>query len=104
MVVDSSEDVTIFAQEIVPAGHLAVRFAGTEPFDKVTDQYNKTLSQILPEYGIEFEEIPRKETAGDAISASRVRKLLEEKNFDEIAKLVPQTTFEYLNSLVSQRP
>jgi [citrate (pro-3S)-lyase] ligase len=94
--VDSSEDVTIFAQEIAPAAHISIRFVGTEPNDKVTLQYNRTLARILPEYGIGFEEIPRKETCGAAISASRVRKLLEEKNFDEIAKLVPQTTLDYL--------
>jgi [citrate (pro-3S)-lyase] ligase len=101
VIVDSSEDVTIFAQEIAPAAHISIRFVGTEPFDKVTNQYNRTLSRILPEYGIEFEEIPRRESGGDAISASRVRKLLEEQKFDEIATLVPPTTLEYLKTFAS---
>jgi [citrate (pro-3S)-lyase] ligase len=100
IVVDSSEDVTIFAQEIAPAAHISVRFVGTEPLDNVTSQYNRTLERILPEYGIEFEEIPRKENDGAPISASRVRNLLEERNFDEISKLVPKTTLEYIMKTV----
>ena len=54
------------------------------------------MARVLPEYGIEFVEIPRATIGGEAISASRVRKLLEEKQFDEIEPLVPQPTFEYL--------
>jgi [citrate (pro-3S)-lyase] ligase len=76
--------------------HIDVRYAGEEPFDPITRQYNNSMRNILPRYGIEFEEIPRKETDGDPISASRVRKLLEERNFDEIGKLVPETTLKYL--------
>jgi [citrate (pro-3S)-lyase] ligase len=98
VIIDASEDVTIFAQEIAPAAHISVRFAGSEPFDSVTRQYNKTLAHILPQYGIEFEELPRKEQGSEAISASRVRRLLEQANFEEIAKLVPPTTLEYLKA------
>jgi citrate lyase synthetase len=36
------------------------------------------------------------EQAGTPISASRVRKLLEADNFDEISALVPETTLKYL--------
>jgi [citrate (pro-3S)-lyase] ligase len=94
--IDSSLDVTLFGQEIAPCLNISVRFVGEEPFDKITKQYNDTLRDILPRHGIEFMEIPRKECNGEAISASRVRKLLDEKNFDEIANMVPQTTLDYL--------
>jgi len=94
--VDPSMDISLFGKEIAPVLNIKVRFAGEEPLDKVTKQYNDTMRQILPDYGIEFVEIPRKEFNGEAISASRVRKLLEEKKFDEIEKLVPATTLEYL--------
>jgi [citrate (pro-3S)-lyase] ligase len=99
VVVDSSLDVTVFAQEIAPAAHIQVRFVGTEPFDTVTLQYNRTLEYILPAYGIDFEEIPRKEVDGSAVSASKVRKLLIERNFGEIEKLVPKSTLEFLSLL-----
>jgi len=99
--VDPTDDVMIFARHIAPALGITARFAGEEPFDNVTQQYNDTMKHILPHHGIDFEVIPRKESDGEAISASRVRKLLEKQNFEEIAKLVPKTTLEYLvNPLV----
>jgi len=94
--IDPSMDVRLFATEIAPTLNISVRFAGEEPLDKVTEQYNETMRRILPEYGIEFMEIPRKQFAGEVISASRVRKLLATKDFDAIATIVPKTTLDYL--------
>ncbi len=96
-VIDSSTDVTLFAREIAPAIHASIRFVGTEPFDRVTRQYNETLSIILPKYGIEFEEISRIEKGGEAISASRVRAALERGDWSAIEHLVPPTTLAYLH-------
>ena len=45
---------------------------------------------------MEFVEIPRAEAANEVISASRVRALLEKKEFEAIEKLVPETTYRYL--------
>lgn len=95
-VVDSSLDVTLFAREIAPCLHITKRFAGEEPSDTVTSQYNETMKRILPEYGIEFVEIPRKKIGKDVVSASYVRNLLEQKDFDGIRPLVPEMVFEYL--------
>jgi len=72
-------DVLLFAQEIAPCLHIKKRFAGEEPFDAVTRQYNESMEKILPEHGIEFVEIPRAGIDGEVISASRVRALLEKK-------------------------
>lgn len=94
--VDTSLDVTVFAREIAPCLHIKKRFVGEEPFDTVTRQYNETMRQILPAYGIELVEIPRAEQHGEAISASRVRRLLKERNFDAIKPLVPESTLRYL--------
>lgn len=97
-VIDSSMDLNLFGQKIAPCLDIKARFVGEEPFDMVTKQYNETMKSILPQYGIEVVEIPRKEQGGEAISASRVRALLEEKKFDEIARLVPKSTLDYLKS------
>lgn len=97
--VDTSLDVTVFAREIAPCLHIAKRFAGSEPFDSVTRQYNDTMRQVLPEYGIEFIEIPRAEINGEAISASKVRQMLFDGNLEGIKQLVPETTFKYLSDL-----
>jgi [citrate (pro-3S)-lyase] ligase len=94
--IDASMDVEIFGQKIAPALGITVRFAGEEPLDNVTRQYNAAMRVILPKYGVRFEVIPRKESGDAPISASRVRALLKERNFDEIAKLVPETTLEHL--------
>lgn len=95
-VVDTSMDVLLFAREIAPYLHITKRFAGEEPFDNVTRQYNESMKKILPEYGIKFVEIPRKCIGDEVISASYVRKLLNEKKYETIRKLVPDTTFCYL--------
>lgn len=100
-VVDSSKDVTLFAREIAPAMHISVRFAGSEPFDKVTRQYNQMLGRILPLYGVEFVEIPRLVIEGETVSASRVRELLAQKDWAAIERLVPAATLEYLQKKYS---
>lgn len=97
-VIDPSMDVQIFGEYIAPALGINVRFAGEEPLDNITRQYNETMARLLPQYGVDFQVIPRKETDGGVISASRVRKLLEENNFEEIKRLVPITTFDYLKN------
>lgn len=101
--VDSSEDVEIFGQEIAPTLGITVRFAGEEPKDNVTRQYNETMKIILPRYGVEFYEIPRKEFDGEPISASSVRAALKVGDFDKIKNLVPDTTFLYLRERYSSK-
>jgi [citrate (pro-3S)-lyase] ligase len=58
------------------------------------------MKKVLPKYGVEFYEIPRKEVDGEVVSASRVRKLLETSDWREISNLVPYTTLKYLFSVV----
>ena len=74
---------------------MSIRFAGSEPKDNVTRQYNETMRAILPRYGVEFREIPRKEFGGEVISASFVREALKRGDMDKVKSLVPVTTFEY---------
>lgn len=94
--VDTSLDLTIFAKYIAPALHITKRFVGEEPLDIITNKYNESMKSILPKYGIELVEIERKEDSETVISASRVRALLADNNFDKIQELVPCTTYEYL--------
>ncbi|MDO4189565.1 MAG: adenylyltransferase/cytidyltransferase family protein [Lachnospiraceae bacterium] len=94
--IDSSKDVRVFGKYIAPNLGIGIRFVGSEPMDKVTDSYNKALAGILPRYGVKLLEIERKVQNGEAISASRVRKLISDGRFDELDDLVPSTTKEYL--------
>lgn len=100
-VVDPSMDVKLFASKIAPALGISVRFVGEEPLCNVTNQYNQCMMQMFPKYGLELVVIPRKDFGGQPISASRVRLLLKENKFDEIEKIVPQTTLEYLKAMVN---
>lgn len=94
--VDVTMDVKIFGKYIAPALDIRVRFVGEEPNDFVTRKYNEEMAEVLPFYGIELEIIKRKEQNKRVVSASLVRELLKEKNFDQIEDLVPLTTFKYL--------
>lgn len=96
--IDCSNDLNVFAQYIAPTLNIKKRFAGEEPLDPITKQYNEAMAEILPKYGIEFDVIPRKkdEDGVGVISASRVRKCLEEGKLEEIKQIVPPTTYDYL--------
>lgn len=97
--VDSSEDIEIFAREIAPMLGINIRFVGEEPEDTVTRQYNDNMRAILPRYGIDFCEIPRREINGEVISAKLVRAALKVGDFDKIQTLVPKTTLDFLRSI-----
>lgn len=96
--IDCSNDINVFAQYIAPALNIKIRFAGEEPLDPITSQYNDGMMEILPKHGMEFRVIPRKKdnNGEQVISASRVRRLLEAGDFESLKQLVPPTTLEYL--------
>lgn len=94
--IDACKDVQIFGAYIAPALDISVRFTGTEPLDKVTRQYNEEMGRTLKEYGIGYIEIPRMEDKSGVISASRVRKYIENGDWENVRKLVPESTYEYL--------
>jgi len=94
--IDTTTDIEIFCTKIAPALRISTRFVGEEPLDRVTNQYNSRMKELLPTHGLKLVEIKRREYGTTVISASRVRKLLQEKQYDEVKKLVPPTTYDYL--------
>lgn len=94
---DVSRDVETFCKYIAPPLNIKIRFAGEEPFDPVTKNYNENMARILPEHGIKFVEVPRYAIDSKrVINATRVRELLENREFDELKEYVPYSTFEIL--------
>jgi [citrate (pro-3S)-lyase] ligase len=93
---DATLDLELFSTKIAPYLNITVRFAGEEPLDKFTRQYNKAMKIILPKYGIKFVEIERKNMDEEPISASKVRKKLKEGDYESIKRLVPEVTYDYL--------
>ena len=94
-------DLNVFRNQLASFLGITHRFVGTEPYCKVTNNYNKNMKKILEDPSskaapIEVVEIQRVEFADKPISASRVRALLKEKNYEELASIVPSTTYEFL--------
>lgn len=98
VVLDAALDLNIFSHVIAKELNIKVRFAGEEPTDAYTRQYNLAMSKILPEHGIDFVEIPRKKSGDKIISASYVRKLMEKRNYFPIKDLVMPLIYDYLEA------
>ena len=93
---DDFLDLKIFAHYIAPSFGINIRFVGEEPFDKVTKQYNSDMKLVLKTVGIDVIEIPRKKVDHKIISATAVRELFKNKNYNLLKEYVPRTTMKYL--------
>lgn len=94
---DASLDLETFCKFIAPPLRITKRFAGEEPFDPVTKNYNDFMKKLLPSFGIEFHEIPRFAIDNErVINATAVRRLLKEKNLKELREYVPESTYTVL--------
>ncbi|MCW2305973.1 hypothetical protein [Rhodobium gokarnense] len=93
---DASMEAWFFAEYIAPPMGISVIFLGYEPTCNITRQYNEKMAELLPEYGIKVDIIPRISKEGTVISASTVRRLLKAGDFDGIARIVPPPTHRYL--------
>ena len=89
-------DIEVFLKYFVPHFGITDRYVGTEPLSALTRQYNEALASQLPKRGIAFHEIPRLERRDAPISASAVRKLLDEGRTEEARALLPASIFDYL--------
>ena len=89
-------DIEIFTKYFVPKFGITRRYVGTEPLCPVTARYNAALEAILPERGITLRQLPRLETEGTPISASAVRRHLQNGEFEALKALLPATTYAYL--------
>lgn len=94
---DVTNDVQVFCKYVAPPLKISIRFAGEEPLDPVTLNYNENMRKILPEYSMEFCEIPRLQLDDNrVINATEVRRLLKLKDFNGIKNYVPETTLKIL--------
>lgn len=92
-------DLDLFRRHIAPALGATVRFVGTEPTDQLTRRYNQLMHETLKD----VREINRLEKDGNAVSASRVRKAMEEGDMNTIRQLVPPTTLHYIIAHLATR-
>lgn len=85
-------DLDLFRRHIAPALGATIRFVGTEPTDQLTRRYNQLMHEVLAD----VRETARLEKEGNAVSASRVRKAMEQGDMSTIRQLVPPTTLPYI--------
>lgn len=97
--VSVSEDLRIFAQYIAAVLDIQCRFVGEEPEDYVTGRYNIEMKKILPQFGIDVIEVPRKIINGTIVSAAMVRKYYHKKDFTKVKEYVPKAVADYLMRL-----
>lgn len=90
-------DLEIF-KKIAAVLDIRRRYVGEEPSSQVTGLYNQIMQEKLPQAGIDCIVLPRKEAAGVVISASTVRKALQDGKTELVKQLVPETTFRFLQS------
>lgn len=85
-------DLDLFRRHIAPALGATVRFVGTEPTDRLTRRYNQLMHEVLAD----VREIVRLEKEDNAVSASHVRKAMEQGDMSTIRQLVLPTTLPYI--------
>ncbi len=91
-------DIEIFTKYYAPKFKIKRRYIGTEPNSALTDMYNSALINNLPQRAVEVRVIERLEKSGAPVSASAFRSLLDEGKTLEARALVPDSTFEYLQT------
>ena len=107
-------DLDLFIKHIARPLGVTVRFAGSEPEDKLTRCYNEMMSEILPAGGygskenpsgqpISFVEIPRLEQNGRPVSATALRSALDSGNLKAAMEFVPVSTVPYLIADLAER-
>lgn len=90
-------DIQVFTQIARSLG-ITDRFVGEEPFSQVTGIYNQVMQKELDLAQIRCTIIPRKADADGAISASRVRCLIQSGDWEALRGKVPGSTFRYFTS------
>ena len=91
-------DIEVFAARIALRLDIAARYVGEEPYCPVTDAYNAAMRDILPRHGIDFRMIQRIGVEGQIVSASKVREMIRRNDWEGIRKMVPEVTWNYLQS------
>ena len=94
---NTENDICLFADYIAKKLNIKYRFVGEEKEDDVTNEYNNAMKRILPSRGIEVIEIERKRNGDNNISASMVRAYIENREFEKVYELVPETTKKILS-------
>ncbi len=100
----SETDLILLRDHIAPALGITHRFVGSEPFCLTTRRYNQAMHHLLGGHMVVAEIARINSSAGIPFSASEVRRLLAEQQYDLLRDKVPATTFSHLKTLISPHP
>ncbi|MDY5476001.1 MAG: [citrate (pro-3S)-lyase] ligase [Enterocloster clostridioformis] len=95
-------DLAVFFQ-IARELQICRRYVGEEPFSQVTGIYNRIMMEELKKKDIDCIVVPRKEKEGTIISASTVRQYIKNMQWEDLKKIVPDTTWNYFTSAEAQK-
>ena len=93
-IVQCQLDIELFSSKIAPELSISLRFAGSEPFDPVTREYNDQMRHFLPSRGIEFREMERSSN----INATQIRKAIKSGELEKYRSWLPETSYEICRS------
>lgn len=88
-------DALLFKEKIAPILAIESRFVGEEPYSKVTENYNETLKKVFGE-SLSLIVLPRKCIKNEVISATKVRKALQEDDVQTLQAYLPASTYNYI--------
>jgi [citrate (pro-3S)-lyase] ligase len=88
-------DLLIFKTYFMDILEIDFRYVGNEPLDPMTSAYNQTMKSLLNEQLVIIDRLTKDQ---QVISASLVRKLVKDNNFEKIKNLVPSVTYQFLKS------
>lgn len=94
-------DAQVFLRIAAELG-IQTRYLGQEPFSHVTALYNEVLRRELPAGGVALRILPRLESDGVPISASKVRQAIAEGRLETLRAVLPETTYGYFASPASE--
>lgn len=96
-------ETRIFAELFCPALGINYRILGEEPLDPYTNKLVEHLSEVLPQFGIQTVIMPRLMTNNnEVISASRVRKLIAEKQYESLEHYITPYAIDTLKRYYSE--
>jgi len=90
-------DALLFKEKIAPILAIESRFVGEEPYSKVTEIYNETLKKVFGE-SLSLIVLPRKCIKNEVISATKVRKALQEDDVQTLQAYLPASTYNYIKN------
>lgn len=100
-------DLNLFRNHLAPQLGITHRFVGEEPLCVVTHEYNQQMKKCLAQVGvmpsIEVVEIKRIYHANEPISASRVRKAMQDGDIELISHLVPSSTLYAIQNILKKQ-